>query len=125
MRFLRHLLTVLSLAGLQMQPAVAAPVPPVVKAEIEALLQRLQAPGCQFNRNGSWYTGAEAQSHLARKLAYLEDKDLVKTTEDFIALGGSTSSSSGKAYLVRCGDAAAVESRRWLQEQLKAVRRGQ
>lgn len=117
-------LTALALTGLLMTPALASPAPPVVKAEIEALLRKLQAPGCQFNRNGAWYTGAEAQSHLARKLEYLEDKDLVKTTEDFIALGASASSASGKAYLVRCADAPAVESRVWLLEQLKAVRRG-
>lgn len=112
------------LTALLLNPAMAAPAPPAVRAEIDALFKRLQAPGCQFNRNGSWYTGAEAQSHLARKLEYLEGKDLVKTTEDFISLGATASSSSGKPYQVRCGDATAVESKVWLQEQLKAVRRG-
>ena len=124
MPFLRHHLTALALSVLLLDSAMAAPVPPAVRADIDALFRKLQAPGCQFNRNGSWYTGTEAQSHLARKLEYLEGKDLVKTTEDFISLGATASSSSGKAYQVRCGDAAAVESKVWLLEQLKAVRRG-
>ncbi|MFP8778349.1 DUF5329 family protein [Hydrogenophaga sp. RWCD_12] len=122
--FIRRQLAFVAITLLLLNPAMAAPAPPAVRAEIDAVFKKLQVPGCQFNRNGSWYTGAEAQSHLMRKLEYLEDKDLVKTTEDFITLGASTSSSSGKAYQVRCGDAVAVESKVWLLEQLKSVRRG-
>jgi hypothetical protein len=102
----------------------ATPPPPQVHAEIESLIQVLRDSGCQFNRNGSWYTGSEAQAHLARKLAYLEGKSLVSSTEDFIELGASNSSVSGKPYLVRCGDAQPVESRTWLEEQLKRLRQG-
>ena len=102
--------------------AVSAPVSPPVRAEIAALLKALQASGCQFNRNGSWYTAAEAQAHLSKKLEYLEGKNLVKSAEDFINLGASTSSSSGKAYLVRCGSAQAVESKAWLLSQLSTLR---
>lgn len=103
--------------------AAADPAPPAVRAEIEALLVRLQAPGCQFNRNGSWHSGTEAQAHLRKKLEYLEGKNLVKTTEDFINLAASASSMSGESYLVRCGASPAVESKAWLQEQLGAIRR--
>lgn len=41
---------------------------------------------------------------------------------DFIQLGASTSSSSGKPYLVRCGSAEPMESKRWLEDRLAALR---
>lgn len=103
--------------------ARAAPPPTPTHAEIEAVLTALEQSGCQFNRNGSWYSGAQAQEHLHKKLEYLESKNLVKSTEDFIALGASTSSSSGKPYLVRCASSQPVESKRWLEEQLQVLRR--
>lgn len=102
----------------------AEPAPNQVRAEIDKLFQRLHASGCQFNRNGTWYNAAEAQKHLSRKLAYFEDKNMIKTTEDFITLAAANSSSSGKAYLVRCGEAQAVESKVWLQQQLATLRLG-
>ena len=102
--------------------AHAAPLPAPARAEVDALLARLQSSGCQFNRNGSWYSGAEAKGHLLRKLDYLEKKDLVKNAEQFIDLGAAASSSSGKPYLVKCGGAAAVESKAWLAAELKAIR---
>jgi hypothetical protein len=100
----------------------AAPLPAPAHAEVEALLLNLEKSGCQFNRNGSWYSGADARAHLQQKLDYLEGKGLVQTSEQFIEKGASSSSMSGKAYLVRCGTAAPVESRRWLETQLSAQR---
>lgn len=100
----------------------AAPLPAAAHAEINGLMQRLQASGCQFNRNGSWYSGEEAKAHLLEKLDYLERKDLVHSTEQFIALGASESSMSGKPYLVRCGSAAPVQSKQWLNAELLAMR---
>ena len=64
--------------------ATAAPLSPAARAEIDGLLVRLVASGCEFNRNGSWYTAAEAKSHLLQKLKYLEDRGMVQTTEQFI-----------------------------------------
>ena len=110
------------LAVFAVAAAVSAPVSPPVRAEIAALFKALQASACQFNHNGSWYTAAEAQAHLSKKLEYLEGKNLVKSAEDFINLGASTSSSSGKPYLVRCGSAQAVESKAWLLNQLSTLR---
>ncbi|MDT8998987.1 DUF5329 domain-containing protein [Paucibacter sp. APW11] len=100
----------------------AAPVAPSVRAEIDGLMAAMQASNCQFNRNGSWYEAAEAKAHLLRKLEYLEGKDMVKTTEQFIERAASTSSSSGKPYLVRCGGAAAQASQPWLSAQLQLLR---
>jgi len=102
--------------------SVAAPTAAPVRAEIETLLTRLQTSGCQFNRNGSWYSGAEAKDHLLRKLAYFEDKTTVQNTEQFIELAATKSSSSGKAYQVRCVGVQAVESKPWLTGQLATLR---
>ena len=54
--------------------ALAGPLSPAARGEIEALLARLEVSGCQFNRNGSWYSAAQAKAHLQRKLEYLENK---------------------------------------------------
>lgn len=99
---------------------LAAPSPS--RPEIDALLGRLQSSGCSFNRNGSWYEASDARAHLVKKLEYLEDRNLVQTTEQFIERAASGSSLSGKPYLVRCGSAAPLESRTWLTQQLKALR---
>lgn len=111
-----------SLAGLLVGHAGAAPLPAPARAEVDALLTRLQSSGCEFNRNGSWYAGADAKAHLLKKLDYLEGKDLVKTAEQFIARGASGSSMSGKPYLVRCAGKAPVESAQWLTAELQALR---
>jgi len=100
----------------------AAPMAPAARAEVDALLTRLQSSGCEFNRNGSWYPGADAKAHLLKKLAALEGKNLVQTAEQFIARGASSSSMSGKSYLVRCAGQATVESAQWLTTELHQMR---
>ena len=102
--------------------ATAAPLSPAARAEIDGLLVRLVASGCEFNRNGSWYTAAEAKSHLSQKLKYLEDRGMVQTTEQFIEMAASGSSMSGQPYLVRCGNSAPVQSGQWLRSELKDLR---
>jgi hypothetical protein len=113
----------IALAALSFAAAVhAEPVTPAVRAEIDVLLEKLSASGCLFNRNGSWHSAVEAQSHLLNKLGHLEGRDLVQTTEQFIERGASGSSVSGKPYLVKCGSAAAVPSQLWLSVELKVLR---
>lgn len=123
MKILPTLLLLLSLGAAQTAPA--APTAPPVRTEIQGLLQRLQDSGCEFNRNGSWYSGTEARSHLLKKLDYLESHDRApKRSEDFIQQAASTSSMSGKPYLVRCAAAAPVESKAWLTQELLKLRAG-
>ena len=102
--------------------ASAGPLPPAARGEIDALLARLDVSGCQFNRNGSWYSAVEAKAHLQRKLEYLEKKQLVESSEQFIQRGASSSSMTGRAYLVKCGDAPPVESAVWFMTQLRTIR---
>jgi hypothetical protein len=94
------------------------------ETEVEQLLSRLAASGCQFQRNGSWHDAAEARSHLARKYKYLHDRRPQSTAEDFVALAASKSSISGKPYLVKCADQREVPSADWMALQLKQVRAG-
>jgi hypothetical protein len=93
-----------------------------VQSEIASLLTSLEQSGCQFNRNGSWYKGADAKNHLTEKLQYLEDNVTLQSTEQFIEMAASSSSVSGKPYMVKCGNAPPVQSRVWLLEELKKMR---
>lgn len=92
------------------------------RSEIDALLTRLETSGCEFNRNGNWHSGPEAKNHLLRKLEYLEKKNMAGSAEQFINLGASTSSSSGKAYLVRCPGESPQPSQQWLSRELQKLR---
>lgn len=103
--------------------AQAAPPPAPVQAEIDALLAGLQASGCEFQRNGRWHAAAEAVAHLQKKRDYLENRDAIRSTEDFIGLAAAESSMSGQPYRVRCAGAEPVDSRAWLQQRLQELRR--
>lgn len=102
--------------------AHATPTSAPIRTEIDGLLNRLQSSGCEFNRNGTWYSGSEAKTHLLRKLAYLEDKGTLRNAEQFIELAATSSSFSGSAYQVRCGATPPVPSRQWLTRELSALR---
>ncbi|TWO73162.1 hypothetical protein FN976_02695 [Caenimonas sedimenti] len=108
--------------GLWALQAAAAPTPAPVRAEIEALLGKLESSSCQFERNGSWHSASEARSHLLRKLEAIERRGTIQGTEQFIELAASKSSSSGQPYRVRCGSGAAAGSGPWLHEQLRVIR---
>jgi hypothetical protein len=111
------------LAALLWAPlAQAASLPPAARAEIDSLLSRLAASGCQFKRNGTWHSAAEAQAHLRRKLDYLVDKGAIASAEQFIERAASKSSVSGQAYQVKCGGTPPVPSDAWLNAELKALR---
>ncbi|MGH8856349.1 MAG: DUF5329 domain-containing protein [Telluria sp.] len=103
--------------------AHAAPTPAPVRAEIDALLAKMQASSCQFERNRSWHSAADARAHLLRKLEYIEKgKRAVASTEQFIDAAATKSSVSGTPYRVKCGGAQPVPSADWLNRELKALR---
>ena len=115
-------LSALCLATSSWHYAIAAPTAAPIRNEIEGLLTRLEKSGCQFNRNGSWYSGAEAKAHLMRKLAYIEDKGTLQNTEQFIDLAATKSSFSGDAYQVKCANAPVLPSQQWLLRELWVFR---
>lgn len=105
-------------------PLHAASLPAAARGEIEGVLARLAASGCEFKRNGSWHSAVEAQAHLRRKLAYLLDRGAVVSAEQFIERAASKSSISGEAYQVKCGSGAPVASGPWLRAELQTLRAG-
>ncbi|MBC3882815.1 DUF5329 domain-containing protein [Undibacterium sp. LX40W] len=102
--------------------ASAAEMSAASRVEVEVLLNHLSNSGCQFNRNGTWYSAQEAKAHLSKKLDYVVEKKLATTAEQFIDAAASKSSMSGKAYQVKCGNDAAQESALWLQAALREIR---
>jgi Family of unknown function (DUF5329) len=99
--------------------------PPATKLEIAHLFSYLlQASGCRFYRNGTWYGSSEAVSHLNKKYQYLLGKGLVASSGAFIEKVASESSMSGRAYRVRCGSNPAVNSADWFGAELEKYRNG-
>jgi hypothetical protein len=97
---------------------MAAPV----KTEVQTLLSRLEASGCEFNRNGSWHSPAEARSHLQMKLDYIVERAELHSAEEFIDMAATQSSWSGRPYLVRCSKAEPMPSATWMRQQLLRLR---
>ena len=93
------------------------------QAEIAYLFSQLTTSGCEFNRNGTWYSAAEATAHISKKYDYLKQKNLISSTEDFIDKAASKSSMSGTPYLVKCKDTPRVESAKWFRDALIRFRK--
>lgn len=102
-------------------PTYAAP-PQNAQQEISRLMDALADSDCQFQRNGRWYGAAEARTHLQRKYDYLRQKNLVASSEQFIARAASESSMSGKPYRVRCPGQPDQLSASWFHQQLQRLR---
>jgi hypothetical protein len=103
--------------------AQAAAPDATTQAEINHLLTAMGNSGCAFDRNGSWYDSKEAQAHLQKKNAYLQKKGMIGDTQDFIAKAATSSSISGKAYLVRCPNSKTISSESWLNMELQRFRK--
>lgn len=114
---------IVALALLLTAGAATAAPSATTTAEIEQLLSQLASSGCEFQRNGDWHAGPAARAHLERKYAYLLKKDLVGSTEDFIARAATRSSSTGQEYQVRCGTSVSTSSA-WLRSALSRLRSG-
>lgn len=103
-------------------PLLAATPSPRTRVELDSLVAALRTSGCAFERNGTWHDAVSAADHLQKKREYLQGKGRINTAEDFIRLGASESSMSGKAYQVRCPDKPVVPSKVWLERKLAALR---
>ena len=101
---------------------IAAELPAATKQEVEHLFTHLETSGCQFNRNGSWYSSREAVAHLRKKYDYLVGKNLLTTSESFIEKAATGSSMSGTPYQVKCAGQAITLSSLWFSNELKVYR---
>jgi len=95
---------------------------PRASAEIDQLLQALNGSGCKFQRNGTWYDAPRAAEHLGTKRDALQRMGRIHSAEDFISRAGTASSMSGKAYRVACPEKAEVDSKDWLEAELRRIR---
>ncbi|MBX3710874.1 MAG: DUF5329 domain-containing protein [Lysobacter sp.] len=110
--------------------AAAPPARPAAKPadadtsqrEIEGLIAALGRSGCSFERNGEWYDGARARTHLGRKYDYLRRRDPAGSAESFIERAASRSSTSGRAYHVRCPGKPVESASAWFHRQLRDLR---
>ena len=103
--------------------ALAAEPTPAAKREIQYLFSHLEGSGCQFYRNGTWYSVNEASKHLRQKYQAMLDRGLISTAESFIDKGASVSSVSGNPYQVRCaGQAKPENSATWFAAALARQR---
>ncbi|HXD43340.1 MAG TPA: DUF5329 domain-containing protein [Ramlibacter sp.] len=109
-------------AALASLPAARADTPIKVQNEVSFLLGYITGSGCEFYRNGDWYSARKAVAHLRDKYKYMNDRNLVNTTEQFIERAASESSFSGKPYQIRCNGGAAVTSQQWLSDKLVELR---
>ncbi len=93
--------------------------------EVNFLLGYVEGSGCDFQRNGSWYTAHDAQVHLRDKFNYLTAKNRLETTEQFIEGAATESSLSGRPYMVRCSGGPVISSHQWLSTELLRLRKTQ
>ena len=100
----------------------AVEVSQTTQLEVKYLFKTLENSNCKFNRNGSWYTAAEASAHLQKKYQYLLQHNYISTTESFIDNAATKSSLSGTAYQVKCNEANPIESKQWFIATLKNYR---
>jgi hypothetical protein len=104
--------------------AVSSDVSPTAKSEINHLLEYLETCGCDFCRNGIWYSDMKAvRAHAELKYRYFMDKGRIHSADDFIKWAASKSEMSGKPYLVRCGAGPAVPASQWLTDELYRYRK--
>jgi len=110
---------VVALSVLYMSPATAL-AEASMDEEIDYLMEHVAASDCTFIRNGKSHEPASAVSHL--ELKRKRGKRYFSTTEEFIERVASSSSWSGKPYLIACSGGDPVPIRDWYLEALAAYR---
>ena len=97
----------------------AAPAPMTEQQKIDALLNAFDTPDITFIRNGEEHDGAWAKQHLTEKMQKASPK--VTTASAFISDVASTSSESGKPYIIKMKDGMTMASGQWLQQKLAGM----
>lgn len=88
--------------------------------KIETLIKQVEVlKDAKFVRNDTEYDAKTAATFLRRK--WKSNERDVKTASDFVAKIASSSSTSGKPYLIRFNDGKEVKSRDWLMAELKKL----
>jgi hypothetical protein len=99
---------------------LAAELPATERTRIERLIQGIeQLTDAQFVRNGRAYDAATAGTFLRRKWASREDQ--VHSAADFIVHVASSSSTTGRPYLIRFPDGREVPCGDHLRAELQRL----
>ena len=120
--WLKQGLALLALAGATSLAVAQQEAGPVAAREIAALLDHIERSGCRFERNGQWHDAPAARAHIERKYRAVAERGKVPSAEAFIELAASRSSTTGRPYRVRCGQAQPVASAGWLTQALARLR---
>ena len=88
--------------------------------EINHLLSAVASTNCQYERNGTFYSGKEAIKHINKKYAYYAND--IDSAEDFIKYSATKSKMSGNHYKIHCNNSAPVKSQEWLLKALNDYR---
>lgn len=94
--------------------AGAASPPVSAQGEIDHLLAYVEFSGCEFMRNGIWYSATEAGAHLREKLSIQNKARPVLTAEEFIDRVATRSAFTNIPYEQRCAGTTAGDVRTWL-----------
>jgi hypothetical protein len=113
-RFIAVLVSgMLILKGLYLQAA------DTTEHEVRLLIDAIAASHCDFNRNGRQHTAEEAAAHL--ELKYARAGKHIDSADEFITQLASSSSFTGKPYLMSCeGDA--LPAGEWMIDALEQIR---
>ncbi len=103
-------------------PAARSAVPTIAQSEIDYLLTFVEKSGCDFYRNGSWYDSRKAQEHLRAKSGRMAAMGWIHSADDFVERAATSSSFSGKTYMVRCRGGQTLTSQQWLRDELARYR---
>ena len=91
-----------------------------LQEEISHLLGYVAQTQCRYERNGSYYTGQQAATHIQKKYDYYKDE--IGDAETFIELSATKSTMSGKSYSIHCEGQSVQSSKEWLLAELKRYR---
>jgi hypothetical protein len=116
---MRHLPLLLLLFAFLHAPVRAADS---LATEVNRLLAAVEGSGCTFVRNGSDHSSAAAAAHMREKFDYFRDQ--IRTPEDFIRLCCTKSETTGRPYLIRCGNTMPIPATDWLTRELARKRQG-
>lgn len=87
------------------------------RLKIQYLKDQISASNCEFERNGTLYSVAEALAHIEKKQNYFRAK--IDSVEKFIEFAASKSTVSNNPYYIKCLGEKKVTSGQWLMKKLK------
>jgi hypothetical protein len=97
--------------------------PPAEKEKIESLIRAVEGlKDARFIRNGSEYDSSSAAKFLKRK--WESQTKEIATARDFIDKAASSSSTSGKPYLIKFKDGKTIKCGDYLTGELKRIEGG-